>query len=63
MKNLLDYLGVEEGRVNFAWVSASEGGRFAELIKEVTEKVKKLGPNRGLAEKSEGGLCGCKSPA
>jgi len=63
LKNLLDYLGVEEGRVNFAWVSASEGGRFAELIKEVTEKVKKLGPNQGLVEKSEEGLRGCKSPA
>jgi len=63
LKNLLDYLGVEEGRVNFAWVSASEGGRFAELIKEVTEKVKKLGPNQGLAEKSGEGCCGCKSPA
>lgn len=39
---------MDEGRVNFAWISASEGGRFAELIDEVTKKVKKLGPNQGF---------------
>lgn len=51
MKSLLEYAGVEEGRVNFSWVSAAEGGRFAELVKDVTEKVKDLGPNKGLIEK------------
>ncbi|MEO0025902.1 MAG: hydrogenase iron-sulfur subunit, partial [candidate division WOR-3 bacterium] len=40
--------GIEPGRVTFAWVSASEGERFAKLVTEVTEKVKKLGPNRKL---------------
>lgn len=60
MKNLLEYVGVDEGRVNFAWVSAAEGGRFAELVKEVTEKVKTIGPNKGL-NASESGCCGCKS--
>jgi coenzyme F420-reducing hydrogenase delta subunit len=59
LKNLLEYMGVDEGRVNFSWVSASEGGRFAELIGEVTEKVKQLGPNEGLIAK-ESGCCGCK---
>ena len=51
LKNLLEYAGVDEGRVNFAWVSAAEGGRFAELAKGVTAKVKELGPNQGLIEK------------
>jgi len=52
-------MGVEEGRVNFSWVSASEGARFAELVSEVTEKVKQLGPNKGLVA-NESGCCGCK---
>ncbi len=58
----MEYVGVDEGRVNFAWVSAAEGGRFAELVKEVTDKVKQLGPNKGLDPSRETGCCsGCKS--
>jgi len=57
----MEYIGVDEDRVNFAWVSAAEGGRFAELVKEVTDKVKKLGPNKGLNPSESGCCCGCKS--
>ncbi len=46
IKNLLEYMGIEEGRVHFSWVSASEGGKFAAVVTEVTEAVKKLGPNK-----------------
>ncbi len=46
IKNLLEYMGIEEGRVHFSWVSASEGGKFAEVVTEVTKAVKKLGPNK-----------------
>jgi len=48
LKSLLEYLGVEEGRVQFAWVSASEGGKFAQVVTEVTESVRKLGPAQRL---------------
>lgn len=44
IKSLLEYLGIEEDRVQFAWVSAAEGARFAKVVKEVTEKVGRLGP-------------------
>jgi len=37
-------LGIEEGRVRLDWVSASEGDRFAKLVNEMTEQVRKLGP-------------------
>ncbi len=50
LKNLLDFIGIEEGRVQFSWVSAAEGGRFAEVMKEVTEKVRQLGPNRQMVK-------------
>ncbi|MBF7084628.1 hydrogenase iron-sulfur subunit [Desulfallas sp. Bu1-1] len=60
LKNLLEYIGVDEGRVNFSWVSAAEGGRFAELVRGVTAKVKEIGPNKGLIS-SESGCCGCKN--
>lgn len=44
IKSLLEYLGIEKDRVQFAWVSAAEGARFAEVVKEITEKVRRLGP-------------------
>jgi F420-non-reducing hydrogenase iron-sulfur subunit len=44
MKKFLEYLGIEPERVQFSWVSAAEGARFAEIIKKVTNDVKKLGP-------------------
>jgi F420-non-reducing hydrogenase iron-sulfur subunit len=43
LKSFLDYLGIEPERVQFSWVSASEGGRFASLIEKVVTDVKKLG--------------------
>ena len=44
LKNLLEFVGLEEGRVQFSWVSAAEGERFSQVITEVTESVRKLGP-------------------
>ncbi|MDO9465102.1 MAG: hydrogenase iron-sulfur subunit [bacterium] len=50
INSLLQYVGIEPGRIHFSWVSASEGGKFAEVIKEVTEEVKKLGPAKKLVK-------------
>ena len=50
VKSLLAHVGIETARVQFSWVSASEGGRFASLIEQVTEDVRKLGPQRKLAK-------------
>ncbi len=44
IKKLLKEMGIEEQRFRLEWVSASEGDRFAEVVKEITEEVKKLGP-------------------
>jgi F420-non-reducing hydrogenase iron-sulfur subunit len=38
-------LGLGEERLRLEWVSAAEGGRFAQLIKEFVEDVKKVGPS------------------
>lgn len=46
IKSFLEYIGIEKDRVQFTWISAAEGLRFAEVIKEVTEKVKHLEPIR-----------------
>ena len=46
LKRLLTTAGIDPDRVHFTWVSASEGGRFAEVVREVTDKVCQLGPNK-----------------
>ena len=45
LKGLLEHVGVEEGRIQFSWVSAAEGEKFAQVIKEVVESVRALGPS------------------
>ncbi|HET57043.1 MAG TPA: hydrogenase iron-sulfur subunit [Deltaproteobacteria bacterium] len=44
LKRFLSYIGIEADRTMFTWVSASEGEKFANVIKGVTERVKALGP-------------------
>ena len=51
LEELLEFFGIEPGRVNFMWVSAAEGERFANLIKKTTNIVKKLGPNKKFEKK------------
>ena len=44
LKKLLKQVGVEEERLRLEWVSASEADRFAAIVNEMTEQVRKLGP-------------------
>lgn len=50
LKDFLVYLGMEPERVQFSWVSASEGGRFAQLIEKVTDEIRKLGPAKKMVK-------------
>jgi F420-non-reducing hydrogenase iron-sulfur subunit len=47
LKKMLAQFGIEEERVRLDWISASEGDRFAKVVNEMTEQVKKLGPFNG----------------
>lgn len=44
LKRVLDDFGIEEDRVRLEWVSASEGEKFAQVVRDMTAKVKALGP-------------------
>ena len=50
LKSLLEYVGIEPCRVQFSWVSASEGSKFSEVVREVTEEIKALGPSKKLVK-------------
>jgi F420-non-reducing hydrogenase iron-sulfur subunit len=50
LKRFLNYIGVEGDRTIFTWVSASEGDRFAQVIRGVTQAVRELGPATKLVK-------------
>lgn len=52
MKKLLERIGLDPERLRIAWIAASEGSRFAEIMSEFSQKTKALGP-LGQVEKLE----------
>ena len=42
---LVKLLGIDPERLRLQWVSSTEGLRFAEAVKEFTEKIQSLGPS------------------
>ena len=51
LKKMLSQFGVEDDRVRLEWISASEGIRFAAIVDEMTEQVRKLGPFQSVESK------------
>jgi len=45
LKTIFKALGLQDDRVWLRWISASEGRKFAETVKEMVEELKKRGPN------------------
>ena len=43
-RNLLEFMGINPERLQMSWVSASEGKKFSNVVKDVTEKITELGP-------------------
>jgi len=39
------HMGIEPDRLQFSWVSSAESTKFVEVVKQVTDAVKALGPN------------------
>ena len=46
LQDIMKTIGLEPERVWIRWISASEGQQFAETMKEMTEAIKRLGPNK-----------------
>ncbi len=53
LKNFLEYVGIDPRRLQIAWVSASEGGKFSNIIAKVTDDIKKLGPIRKIKRENQ----------
>jgi F420-non-reducing hydrogenase iron-sulfur subunit len=42
----MELMGMEPDRLHFSWISSAESTKFVKVVKEVTEKVKAIGPNQ-----------------
>jgi coenzyme F420-reducing hydrogenase delta subunit len=49
-RELMGFLGLDLRRLTFAWVSASEGGKWRDVVNEATAQVRALGPFPGFAQ-------------
>jgi F420-non-reducing hydrogenase iron-sulfur subunit len=48
VKRLLEYIGLEPERFQMSWVSAAEGVKYTEVIKDFVQELKPLGPQTKL---------------
>jgi coenzyme F420-reducing hydrogenase delta subunit len=42
----MEHMGIEPARLQFSWVSSAESTKFVEVVEDVTEAIRKLGPNQ-----------------
>lgn len=45
LKKVLETLKLDPERLQLSWISAAEGKRYATVVNEFTERIRKLGPN------------------
>ncbi len=53
ISTLLEDYNIDPGRFQISWVSSAEPDKFVAAVKEVTERVKKLGPLKPVAAEQE----------
>ncbi len=47
---LLETLGIDTNRVQFAWISAAEGAKFQKTVTEFIAKTREMGPYTAMKE-------------
>ena len=52
VKKLLNYIGLEPQRFQMSWVSAAEGKKYTQIIKDFVQELKPLGPQTKLRSNS-----------
>lgn len=44
LRKLLEFTGINPQRVQMSWISASEGQKWAQVVRKATEEIRRLGP-------------------
>jgi coenzyme F420-reducing hydrogenase delta subunit len=53
LKSFLPFMGIDGRRFHYTWVSASEGQKWQQVVTEFSERIHRLGPNRGVGKKAQ----------
>lgn len=53
--SMLEDYGIDPGRFQINWVSSAEPDKFVAAVKELTDRVKRLGPMKTPETEAEGG--------
>jgi len=56
VEGVLGFLGYDLKRLRLEWISAAEGIKFAEVVREFTAQIKNLGPAPAFEAVPQGGL-------
>ncbi|MCK4434576.1 hydrogenase iron-sulfur subunit [Candidatus Bathyarchaeota archaeon] len=59
LKRLMACTGLEPERLRLEWVSASEGARFADVVRDFTNQIRRLGPSPLAGEKPDETVLAC----
>ncbi len=43
-RSLLDFMGIDIRRIQFSWVSAAEGAKWADIVNKTVADIRELGP-------------------
>jgi len=46
MQKYAEQMGIEKDRLRLEWISASEGKKLQEVVNDMTEQIRKLGPSK-----------------
>lgn len=57
LRDLLAFIGIDPRRMTFAWVSASEGAKWREVVDEADRTARALGPFEAYRALSGGDRC------
>jgi F420-non-reducing hydrogenase iron-sulfur subunit len=52
VKKLLEFIGLEPQRFQMSWVSAAEGTKYTQIIKDFVDALKPIGPQTKLRRSS-----------
>ena len=55
-RNLMDFIGFDTRRITFSWVSAAEGAKWGQLVNDIVNQIKALGPYTEYADLSKLGV-------
>ena len=46
MQKYAEQMGIEKDRLRLEWISASEGKKLQEVVNDMTDHIRKLGPSK-----------------